>query len=131
MSIVSHASLSVHEVPRIKTRVLAGQASDARQTTVWEQWIEPQGYIPPHYHRQEEVLVFLAGQVELRLDEATTVVLAPATVVVPAGMVHSVRPHAGGSIHLLAIFPTATPEILAVDGSLRPMPWEDVDTEPD
>ena len=131
MSIVSHASLSVHEVPRIKTRVLAGQSSGARQTTVWEQWIELQGYIPAHYHRREEVLVFLGGQVELRLDEATTVVLTPATVVVPAGMVHSIRPNAGASIHLLAIFPTATPEILAVDGSLRPMPWEDVDTKPD
>ncbi len=130
MSIVSHDRLSIHEVPRIKTRVLTGKTGDAKQTTVWEQWIEPRGHIPAHYHKQEEVLVYFAGRVELRLNDTTTIVQAPATVVVPAGMIHSIRPHAGASIHLLAIFPTATPEILAVDGSLRPMPWEDVDTEP-
>ena len=94
---------------------------------MWEQWIESGGYIPLHYHQVEEVLVFLAGEIVLTLSEQTTVVRAPATVVIPAGATHGLRPAGSTRVHLLAFFPTTSPRIMATDGSLRPMPWEDVE----
>ena len=123
--IVAHDSLPFDEVPRIKTRVLAGLHRGANETTVWEQLIEPGGYIPLHYHDVEEVLVFLAGKIVLTRSDETSELLAPATVVLPAGQVHGLRPCGAQTVHLLAFFPTAHPKIIAADGSLRPMPWQD------
>ena len=128
--IVSHDGLPFHEVPRIKTRVLAGPKVGARQTAVWEQLIELGGYIPLHSHEVEEVLVLLAGSIALTLSGETSDVDAPATVVIPAGEVHGLRPAALGTVHLFAFFPTNCPKIIAPDGSLRPMPWEDSDVPP-
>lgn len=125
MSIVFHDELPFHEVPRIKTRVLAGPDSGANGTAVWEQLIEPGGFIPLHYHEVEEVLVFLAGKISLTLSNATTELLAPATVVIPARQIHGLRPSGSMVVHLLAFFPTATPKIIATDGTLRPLPWQD------
>ena len=127
MSIVSHNELPFHEVPRIKTRVLAGNGQGETETTVWEQWIDSDGYIPLHYHEVEEVLVFLVGEVLLTLSEQPIVVRAPATAVIPARQIHGLHPTDSSQVHLLAFFPSARPTIVAPDGSLRPMPWEDVE----
>ena len=125
MSILSHRGLPFHEVPRIKTRVLASGQYGAEATAVWEQWIEPDGYIPLHYHETEEVLLILDGDLSLTVDNATSLLSGPATIVVPARQLHGLRPCDGSRVHLLAIFPTAQPTIFAPDGSLRPLPWED------
>lgn len=127
MTVRLHSNLDFHEVPRIKTRVLASGTNATKETAVWEQWIEPEGHIPLHYHQTEEVLVVLEGEVSLTLDEETSLVAGPATIVVPASKVHGLRPHGDSQVHLLAIFPTATPTIYAPDGSRRPLPWEDFD----
>jgi mannose-6-phosphate isomerase-like protein (cupin superfamily) len=124
MPIFYHDQLPVHEVPRIKTRILVDQRC-AKQTAVWEQWIHLDGHIPLHYHEVEEVLVILAGAIELTLDDSTSLVRAPATIVVPANQIHGLRPTATNEVHLLAIFPVASPKIYAPDGSERSLPWED------
>lgn len=127
MQILPHAELPIVEVPRIRTRVHAGHGTSAADTSVWEQWIAADGFIPLHYHDVEEVLVFLAGHVELMQDDRTTRVAAPATVIIPAGQVHGVRPAADAEVHLFGAFPTAAPRIYAPDGTPRPMPWDDDD----
>ena len=128
MLIVAHDELPIHEVPRIKTRVLVGVASGAKESAVWEQWIASDGYIPLHYHEVEEVLVILDGEIALTVFDETTVVRAPATAVIPARQLHGLRPCGRTGVHLLAFFPTASPKIIARDGSLRPMPWEDFES---
>jgi len=125
MSIVAHDELPIHEVPRIKTRVLVGADRGSTETTVWEQWIDPDGYIPMHFHEVEEVLVFLSGEVALTHENETSVIQAPATAVIPARQIHGLRAAGSTQIHMLAFFPTASPTIIATDGGLRPMPWED------
>jgi quercetin dioxygenase-like cupin family protein len=126
MPIVIHAELPIHEVPRIRTRVLVSAATGAAATAVWEQWIKPDGYVPLHYHEVEEVLVLLAGEVVLTESDKITIVRAPATATLPAGVIHGLRPRGSGEVHLLAFFPTAAPTIYTPDGKLRPLPWEDL-----
>ena len=125
MPVISHSDLPIHQVPRIKTRVLNSKEHGAQSTAVWEQWIDADGHIPLHYHDVEEVLLFLTGQVSFTADCQTSLVSSPATVVVPAGQIHGLRPAGSSQVHLLAFFPTASPVIYATDGSVRPLPWED------
>lgn len=125
MAVIPHDDQPKHAVPRITTRVLVGSGSGATATAVWEQWLAPEGFIPLHYHEVEEVLVILAGQVELTLGAETMPARAPATILVPPQASHALKPVGPETVHLLAFFPTATPKIYAPDGSERPMPWQD------
>lgn len=125
MAVFLHDSLPIHTVPRIQTRVLVGDGSGAEATTIWEQWIEPGGYIPLHYHEMEEVLVLLAGSVELTSGDQNQTVSAPATILVPARQLHGLKPTGTEPVHLLAMFPGKSPQIFDPVGNLRPLPWED------
>ncbi len=125
MLIRIHDDQFVHSVPRIKTRVIVGAGSGAESTAVWEQWIHAAGYIPPHYHEEEEILVILSGAVIYSQDGEDATVEAPATIVVPERAIHAVRPAGDHEVHLLAFFPVAEPRIFAPDGHPRPLPWED------
>ena len=125
MPIFCHDDLPLHEVPRIKTRILVGDGSGAEATAVWEQWIESDGSIPPHWHDSEETLILLAGEVSLTLGEATHRVRAPATIFVPPREIHALRPVGTEPVHLLALFPTASPKIFDPHGRPRPMPWDE------
>ena len=124
MSIHSHDDLPVVEVPRIRTRVLCGPGLGATETAIWQQWIDAEGFIPLHYHEVEEVLLIMAGTIELTMGEEVSTVTAPATVVVPARKLHSLRPRGKSQVQLLAVFPVAEPEIFDPSGARRPMPWE-------
>lgn len=131
MPIFHHDDIPVHKVPRITTRVLVALASGATSSTIWEQWIPSDGFIPLHYHDVEEVLVILAGAVEIRLGEETSVVESQASILIPPRQLHSLKPQGDGEVHLLAFFPVVSPAIFAPDGSLRPLPWEDTDAVPE
>jgi quercetin dioxygenase-like cupin family protein len=125
VAVFSHHQLPIHDVPRIKTRILVGEGSGAESTTVWEQWIHVGGYIPLHYHEEEEALVLLAGRVSLTMAAESSSVLSPSTILIPPQVVHGLTPEGNEQVHLIAFFPVASPKIFAPDGTLRPMPWED------
>ena len=125
MSTYSHDDLPVVEVPRIRTRILSGPGLGAGETAIWQQWIDPDGFIPLHYHEVEEVLLIMSGTVELTLDDQVSTVTAPATVVVPARKIHALRPRGESQVQLLAVFPVAEPGIFDPSGAPRPMPWDD------
>ncbi len=125
MPVFDNDDLPVHSVPRIKTRVLVDRSSGATATSVWEQWIHTEGFIPPHYHDVEEVLVILRGSIDLTMGERRQVVDSPATVLIPPNEIHELRPAGDEEVHLLAFFPVPNPIIYAPDGTVRPMPWED------
>ena len=127
MSVFAHESLPVHTVPRIQTRILLGADSEATATTIWEQWIDPGGHIPLHYHEVEEVLVLLAGSVELVLGDEEETVRAPATILVAPRLLHGLKQVGTEQVHLLAMFPKKSPKIFDPTGKLRPLPWEDLE----
>ena len=128
MSVFAHGVLPVHTVPRIQTRILIGDDSGATSTTIWEQWIEPGGHIPLHYHEVEEVLVLLSGSIELVLGDKQDTVQAPATILVAPRVVHGVQHVGTEQVHLLAMFPEKSPQIFEPTGKLRPLPWEDTES---
>ena len=115
--IFPHDKLPVYEVPRIKTRIVVGEGSGAESTAVWEQWITAGGYIPLHYHEEEEVLVILAGLISLRLAQETVSVRAPSTIVIPAREIHGLRPGGPEEVHLLGFFPRDVLDHRSVEGS--------------
>ena len=104
---------------------MVGDGSGAESTAVWEQWISADGYIPLHYHEEEEVIVLLEGRISLTLGQNQDAVLGPSTIVIPAREIHGLRPEGPEEVHLLGFFPVASPKIYAPDGTLRPLPWED------
>ena len=115
-------------VPRITTRVHAQAALGARQTTLWEQRIEPGGFIPIHYHDTEEVIAVLEGVITLNDGESQRTLHAPATLLIPANELHGIEVYGGDQVHLVAAFPTATPRIFDVNGNPRPSPQNDLET---
>ena len=126
MTVFHHESLPVHTVPRIQTRILVGDASGAAATTIWEQWIDPGGHIPLHYHEVEEVLILLTGSVELVMGDQQETVRAPASILVAPHLVHGLQHVGSEQVHLLAMFPEKSPQIFDPAGKLRPLPWEDL-----
>ena len=88
MTIVAHDDLEIHAVPRIRTRVLVAANRGAKETAVWEQWIDEGGCIPLHYHEVEEVLVFLAGEITLTEAGQSTTIRVPRPSTQTTGLAH-------------------------------------------
>ena len=128
VTILEAAELPFRSVPRIATRVCSDSTVGAGATTVWEQWIEPHGFIPMHFHDTEEVLVFLEGEVVLKLKQRDVHVRAPASVILEANELHGLHPYGDDKVHLLGIFPTSTPKIWDAEGNPRPLPTNDTNT---
>ena len=129
--IFAHDKSVVHTVPRGKTRIVVGEGSGEETVSVWEQWFDPGGYIPLHYHDEQEILVLLSGEVTFTLDGEASSVRAMSTIVVPPRVVHGMRPSGSDDVRLLVMFPVAAPKIYAPDGRLRPLPWEDHSVDSD
>ena len=128
VTILENDQMPFVDVPRISTRVLSGASTGAAETTVWEQWIESDGFIPMHYHDTEEVLVILEGDVIIELEEGKTTVSGPASILVAPNELHGLHPQSGARVHLLGIFPTGNPRIWDATGSPRPLPTADIQT---
>lgn len=118
-------------VPRITTRVHAQATLGTQRTTLWEQRIEPGGFIPIHYHDTEEVITVLEGAITLNDGESQRTLHAPATLLIPANELHGIEVYGNAQVHLVAAFPTATPQIFDVDGNPRPLPQHDMETTRD
>ena len=128
VKILESEELPFIDVPRISTRVLSGGVNEAAKTTIWEQWIEPEGFIPLHYHDTEEVLVIIEGTVVLELADSKAVVSAPASILLAKEELHGLYPAGDSRVHLFGIFPTATPRIWDRQGNARPLPTDDLMT---
>ena len=128
VKILENDQMPFVDVPRISTRVLSGTSTGAAETTVWEQWIEPDGFIPMHYHDTEEVLVILEGEVIIELEQGNQTVCGPASILVASNELHGLHPQSGNRVHLLGIFPTGNPRIWDPEGKPRPLPTADVQT---
>ena len=128
MIVLKEEQLPWSVVPRITTRVHAQAALGTRQTTLWEQRIEPGGFIPIHYHDTEEVITVLEGAITLNDGESHRTLHAPATLLIPANELHGIEVYGKDQVHLVAAFPTATPRIFDVNGNPRPLPQNDLET---
>ena len=125
VKVLQASELPFIEVPRISTRVHSDSDVGANETTVWEQWMESDGFIPMHYHDTEEVLVIMSGTISLELDGRAIRLNAPASIIVEQEELHGIRPVGTEKVHLFGIFPTAFPKIFDESGRPRPLPTHD------
>ena len=131
VKILNATQLVPQKVPRITTRVHAQASLGTVHTTVWEQWIDSRGFIPLHYHDTEEVIAILSGCLVLRMAEEEVRLAAPATIILAAHEIHGIRVDGDATVHLIAAFPTAVPQIFDPDGQPRPLPQHDEETTSD
>jgi quercetin dioxygenase-like cupin family protein len=67
--------------------------------------------IPRHRHTIDEVVFYLSGEVEVRLDEESHAARAGDIMVIPAGVVHSQRNTGDSAAEIRAVFPSARLDI--------------------
>lgn len=92
MPVVKMEELELMETPNGNAAVAVATASrGAREVSVIRQRQAPGGFNPPHTHDREEVLVLLAGTVEVTMDGVARALNAGDTVIVPAGVPHQAR----------------------------------------
>lgn len=131
MIVLGKEQLPWASVPRITTRVHAQDTLGTLRTTLWEQRIEPGGFIPIHYHDTEEVITVLEGAITLKDRDSQRTLHAPTTLIIPAQELHGIEVFGKEAVHLVAAFPTATPRIFDVNGKPRPLPQHDFETKRD
>ena len=64
-------------------------------------------WVPLHRHTIDEVVFYLAGEVEVRLGEETHAVRAGDIMVIPAGVAHAQRNTGDSVAEIRAVFPSA------------------------
>ena len=118
MPIIRHCdqALIQHSYRRIVT-----QAEGALTCTVWDQTLPPSGVIPLHAHQTEETLTLLTGQLIVTVAQQTTIVERDMTILIPPGVLHSLRNDTPTPARMLVFLPTAAPVIISPDGSVRAM----------
>lgn len=82
---------------------LATASTGASEVSVIRQRQAPGGGNPPHTHDREEVMVLLAGTLDVTLGSATHTLHTGDTLVIPAGATHQLR--AGEPAEWLLIAP--------------------------
>ena len=96
---------------KVRNRKRVTEAVGATASEFWEQYQEPGGVIASHFHDTEETIVFLEGQLGVRIgDESPTLVNAPATLFIPEGVVHRIENVGTEDAHILAFFGKVGPK---------------------
>lgn len=72
---------------------------------VGEQWLQPGDRVLPHTHAVEEVLIFTAGDGEVRIEDDVVQVSGNVTVHIPAGELHGFRNTGEDELRLFVLFP--------------------------
>ena len=90
---------------KVRNRRRVTESVGATASELWEQHQEPGGVIASHFHDTEETIVFLKGQLEVKIgDESPTLVKAPAALFIPEGVVHRIETVGTEDAHILAFF---------------------------
>ena len=91
--------------------MLVSARTEAVHLCIFEQWATPGTGAPTHHHPVEEVLMVMAGDVELWLDDISLRMAAGQSFVVPALQKHGFRNVGTGQLHMHAVL--ASPEFEA------------------
>ena|SRR5581483_11199189 len=76
--------------------------------------------IPLHRHAIDEIVIYLSGEVEVRLGEETHTARAGDIMVIPAGVAHAQRNTGGSVAEFRAVFPSARLDIEYIEGNPAP-----------
>jgi mannose-6-phosphate isomerase-like protein (cupin superfamily) len=114
MPVINHAEQRQNKsyLSKISGRPIMNPRMGSSNSVLWEQFTPVGGFIPPHYHEDEEILTFLSGEVEVTVDGETTSIAADATVLFEPHAVHSIRNIGSETVRLLAYHPTGEPRFI-------------------
>jgi quercetin dioxygenase-like cupin family protein len=76
--------------------------------------------IPLHRHAIDEVVIYLAGEIEVRLGEETHDVRAGDIMVIPAGVAHAQRNSGDSIAEFRAVFPSALLDVEYIERNPAP-----------
>ena len=91
---------------------LANREHGTTSTALIENYFEEGGFVPPHCHRTEELLICLEGHGQLILNNVLYDFPVGSVAVVPPMAVHEVRNSGNGVMRMLGFFPEAAPETI-------------------
>lgn len=101
----------------VATRMLASASSGSAELCLMEQRCRPGAGAPLHVHpAAEEVVVVLAGEAEVVVEDEQAVLRAGDAVVFPAGARHGFRNSGEEELRILASFSSAAP-LAAYEGA--------------
>jgi quercetin dioxygenase-like cupin family protein len=121
--VVSATSRPIKDLPGRRLRWLAERSVGTTATAVLENFLPPDGFVPSHRHEVEELLVCLEGRGEFHIDGRAHRFSRGDTVIVPARRVHGFRNVGDGHMHVLAIFPSAEPDVRWEDPRYATSSW--------
>jgi mannose-6-phosphate isomerase-like protein (cupin superfamily) len=105
------------------TRMRVSALLGARQLCIFEQFCDPGLGAPIHSHAVEEVLEVIEGTAEIWLGNATTIVKANQSVLVPAGAKHGFRNLEHTTLHVRATLAAPIFEAFYEDGAGTSRRW--------
>lgn len=91
----------------VMTRMRVSAAVGSRQICIFEQYCDPGLGAPMHLHAVEEVLEVQEGEAEVYLREATIMVTANRSVLIPAGARHGFKNVGTGILRVRATLAAA------------------------
>lgn len=113
--VVAATDRPMKSLPGRNMRWLAGRSLGARSTAALENVLPEGGFVPSHHHDVEEVLVCVEGDGEICVAGDTFQFQAGDTIIVPAKSMHGFSNVGKQSMHVLAFFPNAEPEVTWAD----------------
>jgi quercetin dioxygenase-like cupin family protein len=78
-----------------------------KNTTVFENIVGTAAYVPWHKHETEEVVITLSGEGECKTDDGVERFGPGETLVIPAGIMHTIRCVGAEPLRVFTVFPTA------------------------
>ncbi|WP_162055121.1 cupin domain-containing protein [Pontibacter pamirensis] len=114
--IISKSALELEQLSTGRTRQwLANGQSGTASTALIENYFEEGGFVPPHYHRTEELLVCLEGHGVVIMDDTFYDFPAGSVAVITPLNVHEVRNTGKAVMRMLGFFPEAEPKTIWVN----------------
>ncbi|MEM7348027.1 MAG: C25 family cysteine peptidase [Chloroflexota bacterium] len=92
------------------SRTLVSTANGATASELREQYLDIGGELKSQKHNVETLIVFLEGKATVTISGEANDVVAPATVVVPADIMHSIKAKGSKEVHLMVFFAGPNPE---------------------
>ncbi len=110
--VIHKATAALEKLSSGRTRQwLANKSLGTASTALLENYFEKGGYVPPHYHDSEELLVCLEGEGKIILDQEEHPFPAGGTAIIPALAVHEVHNVGEGPMRMMGFFPVAAPSV--------------------
>src|SRR5690606_6931873 len=91
---------------RVRNYLVRG-ALGSESTTIHENIIGIEGFVPWHTHPVEEILILLEGEGECHTEASVERYRPGDVVIIPAGMLHSIRSVGQVPLRQLCVFPSA------------------------